>query len=104
MKLRHKIVLVLSAVLCLLFLLGESPPGQAFLFGKPRPSETHWEADDRHMGAGLAPLVYCLVPELHSLCTSWGTLFSAGFPDAAKTAVARKPMRPNGVVSVDVSH
>src|SRR5579863_3128786 len=62
MKLRHRIVLVLSAVLCLLFLLGESPPGQAFLLGKPRPSETHWDADDGHMGAGLAPLVYCLVP------------------------------------------
>ncbi len=75
MKLRHKIVLVLSAVLCLLFLLVESPPGRSFLLGKPSPSQTHWEADDRYMGAGLAPVVYCLAPGVALLVYGLGDVF-----------------------------
>jgi hypothetical protein len=61
-KLRHKIYLGCIIVLCALFFAGESDRGQDLLLGKPKPNETHWEADDRYMGAGLAPLVYCLVP------------------------------------------
>jgi len=62
MKLRHKLVFAIAAVLILLFALGVSPRGQEFLLGNRSPSETLSEADDRAMGAALAPLVYCLVP------------------------------------------
>lgn len=74
MKLRHKIVFAVVAVLFLLFLIGESPSGQDFLLGKPAPSETHWEADDRAMGAGLAPLAYCLVPGIALLLYGLGDI------------------------------
>lgn len=62
MKPRQRITLGLGALLCVLFLVGESDPGQKVLQGKPKPGETHFEADDRVMGAGLAPYVYCLFP------------------------------------------
>ena len=62
MKLRQKIVLSFAALLCALFLIGESGPGQEFLRGTPKQNETHFETDDRYMGAGLAPFVYCLIP------------------------------------------
>jgi hypothetical protein len=62
MKLRQRIVLGLAALFCMLFLIGESDLGQRVLRGEPKPGETHFEADDRVMGAGLAPFVYCLVP------------------------------------------
>jgi hypothetical protein len=61
-KLRHKILFGLGLALCSLFFAGESDAGQRLLQGHPKPNETHWEADDRVMGAGLAPLVYCLAP------------------------------------------
>jgi hypothetical protein len=61
-KRRHKILLPCGVILCALFLLGESDRGQELLRGKAGPNETHFEADDRFMGAGLAPLVYCLLP------------------------------------------
>jgi hypothetical protein len=62
MKLRHRIVLMCAALLFALFLIGKSDSGQQVLRGKPKPNETHFEADDRYMGAGLAPFVYCLAP------------------------------------------
>jgi hypothetical protein len=62
MRLRQKIILSFAALLCVLFLVGESGPGQELLKGKPKQNETHFEADDRYMGAGLAPFVYCLIP------------------------------------------
>jgi hypothetical protein len=62
MKLRQKIILGLAALLCALFLIGESGRGQVLLRGKQKTDETHSEADDRYMGAGLAPFVYCLIP------------------------------------------
>ena len=62
MKLRHRVVLICAALLFVLFLIGESDSGQRVLRGNPKPNETHFEADDRVMGAGLAPFVYCLAP------------------------------------------
>jgi hypothetical protein len=62
MNVRHRIVLICSALLFGLFLIGESDSGQKLLRGKPKPDETHFEADDRYIGAGLAPFVYCLAP------------------------------------------
>ena len=62
MKRRHKIFLVLSALLVTLFIVGESERGQEILRGKAKPNETHFETDDRFFGAGLAPMIYCLVP------------------------------------------
>lgn len=51
---------LLGCVLVGLYFLGESPAGQRYLIGNP--SQDHWIADDQAMGAGLAPLVYCLMP------------------------------------------
>jgi hypothetical protein len=62
MRLRQKVVFAIAATLLLLFVLGASPRGQEFLRGKAPSSETHWQTDDRYIGAGLAPFVYCLVP------------------------------------------
>jgi hypothetical protein len=62
MKTRHRIALCLSVALLVLFFIGESGPGQAFLRGKAPGAETPFMADDRYMGAGLAPFAYCLLP------------------------------------------
>ena len=62
MNLRQKTVLACSAFLCGLFFIGESDFGQEALRGTSKPNESHFEADDRYMGAGLAPFVYCLAP------------------------------------------
>ena len=82
MKLRHRIVLTCAALLFALFLIGESDTGQELLRGKPRPNETHVDADDRFMGAAFAPLVYCLVPG--------GILFLYGVGDILITRAQRK--------------
>ena len=62
MKLRQKIVLACAGFLCGLFFIGESNFGQDVLRGTPNPKESHFEVDDRYMGAGLAPFVHCLAP------------------------------------------
>lgn len=82
MKLRHRVVLICAALLLGLFLIGESNPGQELLRGKPKPNETHFEADDRVMGAGLAPFVYCLFPSV--------ALFIYGVADVLIYRIRRK--------------
>ena len=82
MKLRHRIVLICAAVLFGLFLIGESDLGQELLRGKPKPNETHFEADDRVMGAGLAPFAYCLAPGV--------ALFIYGVADVLICRIRRK--------------
>ena len=62
MRFRTKLCFGLSAVLFGLFLLGMSTPGQRYLIGTPSPD--HWKYDDQVMGAGLAPIVYCLMPSV----------------------------------------
>jgi hypothetical protein len=62
MRFRTKLCFGLSIVLFGLFLLGISPAGQRYLIGMP--SQDHWVLDDQVMGAGLAPIVYCLVPSV----------------------------------------
>ena len=54
------ICLGVGALLVALCFLGESQAGQRYLIGKP--VQDHWAADDQAMGAGLAPIVYCLIP------------------------------------------
>jgi hypothetical protein len=73
MRLRTKLCLGLSIVLLGLFLLGISPIGQRFLEGAPSPD--HWVRDDQVMGAGLAPIVYCLLPSIALFITSVILLF-----------------------------
>ncbi len=84
MKLRHRIVLIGAALLFGLFLVGESDSGQALLRGKPKSNETHFEADDRYMGAGLAPFAYCLAPGV--------ALFLYGAADILLCRVRRKTL------------
>jgi hypothetical protein len=62
MKTRHRIVLWLSVTLIGMFFLGESEPVHVFLRGTAPSSETPFMADDRYVGAGLAPFAYCLFP------------------------------------------
>jgi hypothetical protein len=59
---RTKLLLIFSIALFLLFLAGVSDWGQRYLIGTP-PTD-HWVADDRAMGAGLAPYAYCLLPAI----------------------------------------
>jgi hypothetical protein len=60
MKTRQKVMLSLAMVLLLLGLLGETDAGQRWFAGPAKPNETHFDADDRAMGAGLAPVVYLI--------------------------------------------
>jgi len=62
MKTRQKVMLGLAMVLLLLGFLGETDAGQRWFAGPAKPNETHFEADDRAMGAGLAPVVYLIAP------------------------------------------
>jgi hypothetical protein len=62
MKTRQKVVLGLAAVLLLLGLLGETDAGQRWFAGPAKPNKTHFDADDRAMGAGLTPVVYLIAP------------------------------------------
>jgi hypothetical protein len=62
MRFRTKLCSGLSIAFFGLFLLGMSPVGQRYLIGTPSPD--HWVLDDQVMGAGLAPIVYCLVPSV----------------------------------------
>ncbi|HVN93205.1 MAG TPA: hypothetical protein VMT38_05900 [Terracidiphilus sp.] len=74
MRLRTKLCLGLSVVLFGLFLLAMSAPGQRYLIGTPSPD--HWVRDDQVMGAGLAPLVFCLAPSVALLIVSVVLYFS----------------------------
>jgi hypothetical protein len=60
MRTRTKLCLATAAILLILFRIGISSRGQRYLIGTP--SADHWQRDDRYMGAGLAPYVYCLAP------------------------------------------
>lgn len=71
---RYLLCLGAAAVLVVLFLCGESSVGQRILQGKPVPNEDHFAADDRVMGAGLAPFVYCLVPAVLLMTYVGGSL------------------------------
>ena len=82
MKLRHRIVLICAAFLFVLFLMGKSDSGQQVLRGNSKPNETHFEADDRYIGAGLAPFVYCVAPGV--------ALFLYGVADILVYRVRRK--------------
>ena len=62
---RHtKILLVASVVLLVLSLLLETDVGQNFLRGDAAKlaKMDHWQLDDVYIGAGLAPLVWGIVP------------------------------------------
>jgi hypothetical protein len=71
---RHWLCLVAAGILVVPFLAGESSVGQRILQGKPVPNEDHFAADDRVMGAGLAPFVYCLVPAVLLMTYAGGSL------------------------------
>ena len=71
---RHWLCLVAAGILVVLFLAGESSVGQRILQGKPVPNEDHFAADDHVMGAGLAPLIYCLVPAVLLMTYVGGSL------------------------------
>jgi hypothetical protein len=62
MRTRTKITGGLAALLLACFFWGISDTGQRFLIGNP--SADHWIRDDQYMGAGLAPIAYCLVPSI----------------------------------------
>jgi hypothetical protein len=68
MRLRTKLCFGLSILLFGLFLAGMSGPGQSYLEGTPSPD--HWVRDDQVMGAGLAPVVFCLVPSVTAFIAS----------------------------------
>jgi hypothetical protein len=53
-----------SFLLLCVFLFGITDSGQTLLRGRIPPTATHWALDDIHMGAGLAPWVYALVPSV----------------------------------------
>jgi len=60
MRFWARFCLAIAALLFVLHLVGYSEFGQRLLIG--RPSADHWQRDDQYMGAGLAPVVYCLLP------------------------------------------
>ena len=62
MRVWSKLCFACAAVLFALFLIGVSGPGQRYLIGTQ--SADHMRADDQVMGAGLAPVVYCLFPSV----------------------------------------
>src|ERR1035441_2464431 len=64
MKRRHKICLGIAVGLLLLGLLGLTEWGQNLLRGVAPVNETPFQADDRYMGAGLAPIIYCVVASI----------------------------------------
>jgi hypothetical protein len=66
---RTKLLLIFSIALFLLFLAGVSDWGQRYLIGTP-PTD-HWVADDRAMGAGLAPYAYWLMGAGISYVADW---------------------------------
>jgi hypothetical protein len=70
---------VVTLSLCVLFLVAffafESHTGQRWLIERAsRPGMTHVQEDDIHMGAGLAPYVYLLIPCV--ACGGLGILFA----------------------------
>lgn len=64
MRTRHKICLGIALGLLILGLIGVTEPAQVLLRGTAPPNETPFQADDRYMGAGLAPIAYCILPSL----------------------------------------
>src|SRR5215469_2596885 len=71
--------LLIAVAAFIAFAYGESPASQRYLLGPtPAPSGNQaadaFAADDRAMGAGLAPFVYALVPGLISF--AFGVAFA----------------------------
>ena len=62
MKIRTKILLIVSVPFLCFFTFGVTETGQVFLIGSIPAGTDHWKADDIYMGAGLAPWVYGLIP------------------------------------------
>jgi hypothetical protein len=62
--LRHRILLVIVVLLIAAFAFWMTDTGQMMLRGTSPPGETPFEADDREMGAGLAPFAFALLPGL----------------------------------------
>ena len=62
--LRHLILLGVVVLLLAVFAYWMSDRGQMILRGTSPPGETPFQADDREMGAGLAPFVFALFPAL----------------------------------------
>jgi hypothetical protein len=61
-KVRTKILLILSSPFLCFFAFGVTDYGQNILRGDIPPGTDHWKADDIYMGAGLAPWAYGLLP------------------------------------------
>jgi hypothetical protein len=64
MRTRDKICLGIALGLLILGLIGVTEPAQVLLRGTAPPNETPFQADDRYMGAGFAPIVCCMIPSL----------------------------------------
>lgn len=74
MRLRTRILLVMSAPFLCFFAFGITNVGQRLLVGDLPKDIDHWRADDIAMGAGLTPWVYGLFPFIVlfvSGLTSW---------------------------------
>jgi hypothetical protein len=61
-KVRTKLLLILSAPFLFFFAVGVTNFGQTFLRGDIPADTGHIKVDDIYMGAGLAPWVYGLLP------------------------------------------
>ncbi|HEY2114633.1 MAG TPA: hypothetical protein VGJ51_06065 [Candidatus Angelobacter sp.] len=62
MKLRIKILFMLSGTFFCAFLFFITDRGQEILRGRMPPDATGFQRDDIYMGAGLAPWVWMLTP------------------------------------------
>jgi hypothetical protein len=64
MRMRTKLVLLLSISLFVFFLFGVTDKGQEVLRGRIPENASHMDLDDIYMGAGVAPWVWGLVPSV----------------------------------------
>jgi hypothetical protein len=76
MKLQTKIVLSVSLGLFIFFWFGITDRGQEVLRGRIPENASHVEADDRYMGAGLAPWVLGLIPSIFTGIWGLGLLWA----------------------------
>jgi hypothetical protein len=62
MRKLYVICLILAVVCAVLGLIGLTKSGQNALRGATPANETAFQADDRYIGAGLAPVIFGFVP------------------------------------------